>query len=231
MFLLHRAARTAAITLGATTLVVLGGTTASAHVTVTPSTTSAGAYAVLTFASGHGCDGSATTSFTFDIPEPIVSVTPTMKANWTVEKVMEESDTAEGSHGAESGERVAQVVYTAKTALADGFRETFELSLQLPDSNGQKLAFPVLQACEEGETAWVQTYDDGQAEPDHPAPFLEVTAGGDGGGHHGGDAHADEETVASDSSGSTALGWAGVVLGLLGLGAGATALGRGRTRA
>ena len=51
---------------------------ASAHVTVTPSGTAAGSYTVLTFAFSHGCEGSPTTALTFDIPESIDSVSPTL---------------------------------------------------------------------------------------------------------------------------------------------------------
>ena len=56
---------------------------ASAHVSVTPSDTAAGSYTVLSFAVGHGCDGSPTTKLSFDIPEEIVAVTPTVSPNWT----------------------------------------------------------------------------------------------------------------------------------------------------
>ena len=45
-------------------IVALSGGAASAHVTVTPSTTEAGASAILTFSNGHGCEGSPTTKLT-----------------------------------------------------------------------------------------------------------------------------------------------------------------------
>ena len=86
---LTRSTTMAATALGAGALLALAVPVAAhAHVTITPDSTAAGSYTVLEFSSGHGCDGSPTTSFTVDIPEQILSVTPTLEAGWTVEKVM-----------------------------------------------------------------------------------------------------------------------------------------------
>lgn len=234
MSLAPRAARTAALALTSSALVVLGAGAASAHVSVTPSSTAAGAYAVLTFSVGHGCEASPTTQLTFQIPEEVIAVTPTVNPNWTVEKKIEKLESAvKGSHGSEYTERVAEVVYTAKTPLADGLRDTVSLQLPLPEEEGEKLVFPVIQTCEKGETAWTQTYEEGQDEPESPAPFITTTAAEtDGhGGHGDADADADADETAEAGSGSDALGWAGVVLGALGLAAGGLALGRTRKRA
>lgn len=198
---------------------------ASAHVTVTPSSTAAGSYTVLTFSLSHGCEGSPTTSLTFDIPESIASVAPTLNPNWTIEKVAD-------------GDRTAQVVYTAITPLADGYRDTVELSLQLPeDAAGETLAFPVLQTCEVGETNWNQLVEEGEEEPESPAPTIVVTEStGDAHGHgdasdeaEASDEHGDhdeaatgteEASAAADSSSDTVarvLGIGGLVVGVVGI--------------
>lgn len=225
--------RVAAVTTGAAGLVLASGALASAHITVTPSSTAAGGYTVLTFSNGHGCDGSPTSEVTFEIPEQIIAVTPTLNPNWTVDKVMQKLQTpVDDGHGGQYTERVGQVVYTAKMPQPDGYRDTFALSLQLPDAEGDKLVFPVIQTCEKGETAWTQTYEEGQDEPDTPAPFLTVTAAE--GDAHGATHDASETAEADeteDSSSSSMLGWAGVVFGALGLGAGGAALARGRQSA
>ena len=58
-----RSASVAATALGAGALLALAAPVAAqAHVNVTPGSTAAGSYTVLEFASGHGCDGSPTTS-------------------------------------------------------------------------------------------------------------------------------------------------------------------------
>ncbi|SDS06094.1 YcnI family copper-binding membrane protein [Microterricola viridarii] len=199
---------------------------ASAHVGVTPSDTAAGSYSLLTFSVGHGCDGAATTRIAIDIPESIVSVTPTVNPNWTIEKVK----TGDGDAA-----RTSQVVYTAIAPLEDGLRDTFVLSAKLPaEAAGDTLEFPVLQTCTVGETNWNETTVAGEAEPDAPAPaftLTEASAEGDGHGHGGattestsGDASA---TAAGDSSVAPAAPSADIVarvLGVVGLVVGAVGI-------
>jgi uncharacterized protein YcnI len=226
--------RLALVGAGAGALLMATASAGSAHVTVTPSTTAAGSYSVLTFSVGHGCDGSSTTSIAIQMPEEIVAVTPTVNSGWAVDKQMETlAEPVDNGHGGEYTERVAQVVYTAKSPLLEGFRDTFELSLQLPSDEGTELVLPVVQTCEKGETAWVQTYEEGQEEPEHPAPLVEVTASeGEGHGHEPAvdDDHAEADTEVSEAGigGSEAVGWIGLALGALGLAAGGTALARSR---
>jgi uncharacterized protein YcnI len=195
---LTRPATVAATALGAGTLLALAvPAAAQAHVTVTPGSTAAGSYAVLEFASGHGCDGSPTTSFSVDIPEQVLSVTPTLESGWSVEKAMVALDEpVEGAHGDLVSDRVGQVVYTADTPIPEGYRGTFEIQVLLPeDGEGERLEFPVLQTCVEGETAWNESPAADGAEPEHPAPAIEVTAAE-------GDAHGHDE--AEGEAGTTA---------------------------
>jgi periplasmic copper chaperone A len=187
---------------------------ASAHVTVTPSGTAAGSYTVLTFAFSHGCEGSPTTALTFDIPESIESVSPTLHPNWTIEKVAD-------------GDRIAQVVYTAITPVEDGYRDTIELSLQLPeDAAGETLAFPVVQTCAVGETNWNELAEEGAAEPESPAPTIVVTeATGDERGHGAAsDVPADEDAdhddaTAAGTDDAASTGSDDVIARVLGIGA------------
>jgi len=212
---------------------------AAAHVSVTPSTTAAGASTVLTFSVGHGCEGSPTTSVAIQVPEGINAVTPTRNPYYDVEKrIVALDEPVTDAHGNEITERVDQVVYTATTPLPEGVRDTFELSLQLPDAAGETLAFPTIQTCEEGETAWTEVAAEGAEEPENPAPSVSVTEA-TGGGAHGAPAETTSvaseadtaSSAAADDDGSgTALGVAGLVAGLLGLAAGVTALVTGRRK-
>ncbi|GAA1815142.1 YcnI family protein [Agromyces neolithicus] len=187
---------------------------ASAHVGVTPSSTAAGSSTVLTFAFSHGCGESPTTKLTFDIPASIASVSPTLNPNYTIEKVVE-------------GDRTAQVVYTAITPVENGYRDTIELSLRLPDdAAGETLAFPVRQTCVEGETDWSEVADEGEAEPESPAPTIVVTeATGDENGHGAAPAAADEHAesasdvaaTTSDDTVARVLGVGGLVVGAVGI--------------
>ncbi|WP_062430740.1 YcnI family copper-binding membrane protein [Herbidospora daliensis] len=220
-------------------LVLLGASPASAHVTVTPSTTVAGSYTVLTFSVPHGCDGSSTTSVAVSMPEQIIAVTPTVNPGWDVEKKMEKLDTpVDNGHGGQYTERVDQVVYTAKTPLPEGLRDTFELSLKLPEEAGAKLVFPAIQKCEKGETPWTEVTEEGAEEPEHPAPFIVLTAAEPAPAENTASAaptiapvQASAESASADSDGSGGsglVGWAGLVLGAIGAAAGVTALLRGR---
>ena len=230
---------------------------ASAHVTATPSTAAAGAYTVVTFSVGHGCEGSPTTRIEIQVPESVLSVTPSRHPFYDVEKTIEQLDEpVTDAHGNEVTERTGSIVYTASTPLPDGQRDAFELSFQLPDAEGETLSFPTVQTCEKGETGWVEVPAEGQDadELESPAPAFEILpAAADGG--HGDDASAEadaedsadttgasaggsdgtdgsdepEETAADAGDTSPALGWAGLVAGLLGLAAGGLALARTRT--
>jgi uncharacterized protein YcnI len=214
-------------TAGAAGLLTLGlAAPASAHVTITPSDTAAGAYTVLTFSVPHGCEGSPTTGITIQVPEEILSVTPTRHPFYDVEKTMVTlDDPVEDAHGNSVTERVGEVTYTARTPLPDGERDAMELSLQLPDAAGETLAFPVVQTCRQGETGWVETPAEGQ-DPDeleHPAPTVTIT---EATGEVQGAASESETTEAEDDG--NALGVAGLVVGALALVAGGLALARTR---
>lgn len=229
---------------GATALgiVALSAGAASAHVTVTPSTTAAGSYTVLTFSVGHGCEGSPTTRIAIQMPETIPSVTPTINQGWTVRKVSEKlAEPIEDAHGNKITERISQVVYTAGTPLADGFRDTFELSVQVPDAEGDTVTFPVIQTCQKGSTSWIETPAEGQDEEEleSPAPAFTITAAS-GAGHHG---ETDEESTetdgaeAADSEGDDSdgngngLAVGGLVAGVGGLALGGLALARSGKKA
>jgi uncharacterized protein YcnI len=177
---LSRRARSASLALPLAAILALSGALpASAHVTVTPEGTAAGSYTLLRFGVPHGCDGSSTTEIAIQIPDAFASVTPGVNYGWDVEIVREELATpVSDGHGGEYTERISEVVYTAKEPLPDGLYDSFLMSLRLPeDAAGETLYFPVVQTCEEGETAWVQIPEDGQegVELEHPAPSVTVT--------------------------------------------------------
>ena len=203
---------------------------AGAHVTITPDTTAAGAYAVLTVSVPHGCEGSPTRKVAIQIPEEILSVTPTRNALWQVTKEQERlAEPVTDAHGNEVTERDAVVVYTTRKPLPEGYRDAFELSVQLPDAEGETLAFPAIQTCTRGETAWTEIAAEGQ-DPhalERPAPTVTITAA-EGEGHE--EATEAETEPSTGSEGSGTLGAVGLGAGLLGLLAGGAALVQVRRR-
>lgn len=213
---------------------------ASAHVSPDKTEVAAGAYTAVTLSAGHGCDGLPTTAFEVQIPAPINDVTPAVLPGWDIAIETEPLDPpVEGPHGEQITERESVVTYTAQPGneLPDGFRQSITIGFKAPDTPGEHLFFKTIQHCVEGENAWIEEYTGDGEEPENPAPVLLVTAAsGDG---HGGAAAPDDSTdqVAapvpaadddSDDGASTGIAVAGLVAGLLGLGAGGAALARSR---
>ncbi|ALV47191.1 nuclear export factor GLE1 [Arthrobacter alpinus] len=201
-------------------LMMLGLGAASAHVSATPTETAAGAYSLVTFSVGHGCDGSPTTAVTISLPEELNDATPTVNPNWTISKSVEKLDTPITlANGSKVSERTASITYTAKTPLEDHQRDTFTLSLQLPETAGTTLHFPTLQTCETGQTDWKEIPAAGA---DHdsvkaPAPELTITAAvaEDAHGAHGSaDVAASTDT---NDAGASWPAWIGLAAGLAGL--------------
>lgn len=237
----HRSLARACALPVAAAAVVLTAAPAAAHVTISPEEGAAGSYTVLTASVPHGCDGSPTTKVAIQLPEEILTVTPTRNPLWEVRKVMEQLDEPlADAHGNEVTERVAQVVYTTEEPLPEGYRDAFELSLQLPDTPGETLVFPILQTCVEGEAAWVETAADGSTdELDSPAPTVTVLeAEDDGSATDASETSTDADVTttasqsedAADDGGSGALGVAALAAGLLGLAVAVAALLAARRR-
>jgi hypothetical protein len=60
--------------------------------------------------------------------------------------------------------------------LAADEPEHFDITFTAPGTPGD-ISFPVIQTCQQGETAWIEPIVEGAAEPEHPAPTIKVTAG------------------------------------------------------
>jgi uncharacterized protein YcnI len=205
----HRIAAVAALTAA-----LAAAPPALAHVTVSPAEAAADGYALLEFTVPHGCEGSPTTAIAVKIPEGINAATPEAVPGWTVAKRMQKLDPpADDGHGGTIPERVDTVTWRGGP-LPDGELTQFALSVRMPASAGEALAFPVVQTCEKGQTAWIETAAEGEEEPEHPAPVVTLTAAGDDG--------ASGAAGSGPSSGrvdaALGLGAGGLALGLIALG-------------
>lgn len=152
--------------LAAAGLVALGATPATAHVTITPSTTAAGATAELRVEIPHGCAESATTAISIRMPEGVSEVTATGTGRWAVEQAAD------------------ALTWTTDEPLPDAEHAEVEFSVRLPDDAGATLVFPVIQQCEEGEAAWTEVAEHGEGHDalERPAPVVVVTPGEPGAG-------------------------------------------------
>lgn len=200
---------------------------ATAHVSVEPSTTAAGAYAVLEFSVSHGCGDAPTTGLTIQIPSGINAATPTRDPLWTAEKrVIELEPPVTDAHGNEVTQRVESVTFTTQEPLVDGLRDTVQLSVQIPETaaEGSTLVFPVIQRCQGAEAAWIEVPEAGLDEDELklPAPSFTVTAG-DASPSPAAEPAADVVADAGSSPSATSAGPAEVgpsAVTLLALGAG-----------
>lgn len=192
---------------------------ASAHVTITPSTTAAGASATLEVSFAHGCDGAATTALTIQIPKELQSVSAKPAKGWAVDA------------------HPTLVTYRAKEPVPDGQRAVLELAVVLPEGDGVTLTFPTVQTCTQGEAAWIEVPPDGQDADDLelPAPAFTIgDAGGDGdlGSATDGD-HVDAGPAAqasADGGGARGSTFAILAAGVLGVGLATAVLLRRRRR-
>jgi uncharacterized protein YcnI len=209
-------------------LVLLAGP-AWAHVTIDPSEAPQGGFATVTFRVPNERDDAATTSVVVEFPpdHPIenASVQPVPGWTATVER---------------SGEAVTRITWTGGPVQPGEFQQ-FPVSMgPLPD-DADELVFPAIQTYDSGEVVrWIEETPPSGEEPEHPAPVLTLTAGGDEDGDSAADDagdEADDESAAGASSDSgdddgdsTTLAVVALVVGGLGLLAGVGALVQGRRR-
>lgn len=87
------------------------------------------------------------------------------------------------SHGITVNQRVSSITFRATTPLPEGYRDTLEIAVQLPETEGATLAFPTVQTCEQGEVSWVELGQGGEAlayplpRSSSPRPSLTGTRG------------------------------------------------------
>ena len=221
---------------------------AFAHVSVQPEGTAAkGGYAVIDFKVPNERDDASTTKLEVNFPtdHPLASVMPEPMPGWKVEVTKSKLDKPLEMHGEKITEAVSKVTWTADgKGIEPGYFEKFPLSVgQLPEDTDQ-LAFKALQTYSNKEVVrWIEVPQEGQEEPENPAPVLDLTAPAEDGHGHG--AAADDKasddaeqasaemSAASDDSGGTdttarVLGVVGIVVGVAGVAYGVLA-GRRRT--
>ncbi|MFF3000756.1 YcnI family protein [Streptomyces sp. NPDC057950] len=222
----------AAAAAGLMTLVV----PASAHVSVQPEGQAAkGGYATVNFKVPNERDNASTTKLEVAFPaeHPLASVMPQPLSGWDIEVTKSKLKKPLTLHGESVTEAVSKVTWTATgKGIAPGFFQKFSLSLgQLPQ-DVDELVFKALQTYSNQEVVrWIEPQQDGQEEPEHPAPVLALSAS-EGDEH---EEQATEKTTAEPSSPSgsseeaassspdksdgtaRALGIAGIVIGAVGV--------------
>ncbi|MFD8260017.1 YcnI family protein [Streptomyces griseoluteus] len=229
---------------GATVLAV--SVPAFAHVSVQPEGTAAkGGYATVDFKVPNERDNASTTKVEVNLPaeHPLASVMPQPVPGWSVKVTRSKLDKPLTVHGEKIGEAVTKVTWTADgKGIQPGYFQKFPLSLGALPEDTDQLVFKAIQTYSNKEVVrWIEVPQEGQDEPENPAPTLALSAATDD--HHGtgaadddakgGDKDDAHQEAAAGSDGGTdttarVLGVVGIVTGVAGVAYGVLA-GRRRT--
>ncbi|MEV7000410.1 YcnI family protein [Streptomyces sp. NPDC093982] len=226
---------------------------AFAHVSVQPEGTAAkGGYAVVDFKVPNERDDASTTKLevTFPTDHPLASVMPQAIPGWKAEVTKSKLDKPLEMHGKKITEAVSKVTWTADgEGVKPGFFQKFPVSVGTLPEDADELVFKAIQTYSNKEVVrWIEVPQEGQEEPENPAPVLELSAAEEG--HHGSSSSDKASAEASDSEDAEAasaktdaaepadssdttarvLGVVGIVVGALGVAYGVIA-GRRRTDA
>lgn len=215
-----------------TGLALLSTLPAAAHVRVTADSTEPGSYSALTFRVPNEDERASTTELSVQLPQdtPFASVRTRTVPGWRAELVTAPLPTPVDVNGTTVTEAVRTVTWTAErgAAIEPGQYQEFSLSVG-PMPAGGELLLPATQTYSDGEVVrWDEPTLAGGAEPEHPAPALQVAATTT----RGADAPvAPPVTTASASiPAATWLGGGALALATIATGLAALALRTARTR-
>ncbi|MBB5632342.1 uncharacterized protein YcnI [Cryobacterium mesophilum] len=223
--------RTSAIVTAAGAALILAIATpvaASAHVTVSPNTASAGSYALIDIKVPNESASAVTNKVELSLPTdtPFLSVSYVPVSGWTAELVRTTLPSPVTVGDNTITEAVTKVVWTASpgSEIRAGQLQVFPVSLgPVPDTGS--IVMPADQTYSDGTVvSWSQTGSGAE----HPAPVLFVNDA-PAGDHHSDasdvDGHADSASGSADTL-ARSLGIGGLVVGTIGIVAAIAALRR-----
>lgn len=170
----HRCRSSVVATALAGILVVATASVAWAHVHADPDQVEPGERATVAFGIEHGCDASPTRKLVFAVPDGATDVEPVPVDGWKAKVKRAKSDTPE------------RIVFRGHR-LPSAEEGAFEIEFTAPSAE-TVLAWKLVQHCKRGALHWVDVAEDGEPEPEYPAPLVGVGIapgdhddGGDGG--------------------------------------------------
>jgi len=148
---------------------------AQAHVTLQPSSATAGSFAVLDVRVPTERDNATTTKIDVQFPAGFASARYEPKPGWKVRIVKKRLATPIQTDDGPITEGVSRMTWT-RTSKSGGIKPNefvdFPISVQIPGKAGDKLTFKALQTYSDGEVVrWI-----GAPGSDEPAPQVTVTA-------------------------------------------------------
>jgi uncharacterized protein YcnI len=220
--------RRRAATVGALTLAGLAiAATASAHVTVSPTSVLQGSTAELAFKVPNEESKANTVSLQLQIPtdHPIAQVLAKPVPGWTISvhtvTLAKPLTTDDGTFTT----AVNEIDWTGGT-IQPGQYQDFQISVDPLPSDTTQLDFKAVQTYSNGDVVrWIDLSTSGDPNPDHPAPVLTLTPASSSSTTATTTASAPTvATPAPSSSSNDGLGIAGLVLGAIGAACGVAAL-------
>jgi uncharacterized protein YcnI len=194
--------------------------------------TASGSYSALTFRVPNESAAASTVRVSVQLPQdrPFLSVrskpVPGWRATLTEQPLPEPVD----DDGTTITKAVRTVTWTAErgSGIGTGQYQEFSLSVgPLPDPG--EVLLPATQTYSDGSVVrWDQPTPASGAEPEHPAPALQVTAAVGAAGSGTAPAAAAAGTSPTSDTAARWLGGGGLALGVLGLALSVVALRRGR---
>ncbi|MBM9469099.1 YcnI family copper-binding membrane protein [Nakamurella leprariae] len=183
---------------------LLGSGLAAAHVTVNPSSATAGSYSTLTFRVPNESATAATTALTVEFPTdtPFASVRYQPVPGWTAEVVREPLPAPVTQGTVTIDEAVTSITWTADAGTSIGQDQFGQFTVSVgPVPDVESISFPASQVYDDGSVVdWDEVAAADAEEPEHPAPTLTVQpAAADTDG-----AHVHGATAGGTSSSSTA---------------------------
>jgi periplasmic copper chaperone A len=225
--------RAAAVVVPAGAALALVAAPAAAHVTVSSPDATPGGYGKLVFRVPNETDDATTVKLQVRLPAgtPFASVSTKPHPGWNVRV-----QNAKLPEPVEVGdltltEAARTVTWTAQpgNGVEPGEFDEFELSVGPIADDATSLSFPTVQTYDDGEVVrWTQPTPEGGAEPEHPAPVLDLNGAADA--HSDGDEAAmqvaseaqsdDADSAAADDTDAVArtLAVGGLVVGVVALG-------------
>lgn len=199
-----------------------GAAAASAHVKVSPDSTTASGYTHVTFSVPNESATAKTSKLVVKLPTdaPFTSVSVQPVDGWTAQVITTKLPKAVTVGGTTVTKAATSVEWTADVGHQIGQNEyqSFALSLGKLPVAGTTVVLPAAQTYTDGTVVnWDEKLVAGQAQPEHPAPtFVTTTAVS---------TTTAAAPISMDHSDGTAASVWGIVLGAAGLLLGGTALG------
>jgi uncharacterized protein YcnI len=165
----------------AAALTVAGVGIADAHVEVRSDNSTAGSFTALTFRVPNESNTASTVKVAVQLPQdrPFLEVSIKPVTGWTATSIMEPLPEPAVFEGTTVTKAVRTVVWSAdrRTRIGPGEYQEFSLAVGPLPAAGTTIRLPVTQTYSDGEVVqWDRATPAGGAEPEHPAPELQVTA-------------------------------------------------------